>query len=321
MSWLLPVLVLAAQAPAAAAQAAPPDTEVYLAPLSIVGRKVTIGTPRNISENPGYDNQPSFTPDGSGVLFTSVRGGGKPDPANAAASGSDIYRFDVRSGRTTRVTDTPESEYSPTVTPDGAHISVIRVEADGTQRLWRFTLQGQSPELVLADIKPVGYHAWIDADRLALFVLGQPATLQLADRVSGRADVKARNIGRSIQRMPDGGVSFVLREAPAAGPEGQKAPPRLSVHRLDPKTGETRPLVEIPAGAADADLAWTPDGTLLMAFQGQLLGWRNGDKAFEKVADLGSIGLTGVTRLAVSPNGDQIAIVSQASNARPKGSG
>ena len=48
-----------------------------------------------------------------------------------------------RRARRRRVTNTPESEYSPTVTPDGAHISVIRVEADGTQRLWRFTLDGR----------------------------------------------------------------------------------------------------------------------------------------------------------------------------------
>ena len=36
--------------------------------------------------------------------------------------------------RISRVTQTPESEYSPTVMADGAHISVVRVEADGTQR-------------------------------------------------------------------------------------------------------------------------------------------------------------------------------------------
>jgi hypothetical protein len=60
---------------------------------------------------------------------------------------------------------------------------------------------------------------------------------------------------------------------------------------------------------------------LLMAFQGQLLGWRSGDKGFERVADLEAIGLTGATRLAVSPRGDRIAIVNQASTARAKGSG
>ena len=140
-------------------QTAPPDTEIYLASLTTTGDTLTIGTPVNISNSPGYDNQPSFTPDGKSVLFTSVRGTRKPDPANSAATGSDIYRYDIGAQRLTQLTDTPESEYSPTVTPDGQHFSTIRVEADGTQRLWRFAIDGKNPELVLADVKPVGYHA------------------------------------------------------------------------------------------------------------------------------------------------------------------
>ena len=140
-------------------QTAPPDTEIYLASLTTTGDTLTIGTPVNISNSPGYDNQPSFTPDGKSVLFTSVRGTRKPDPANSAATGSEIYRYDIASQRLTQLTDTPESEYSPTVTPDGQHFSTIRVEADGTQRLWRFAIDGKNPELVLADVKPVGYHA------------------------------------------------------------------------------------------------------------------------------------------------------------------
>ena len=107
-----------------------------------------------------------------------------------------------RPARPSQVTRTPESEYSPTVTPDGAHISVIRVEADGTQRLWRFTLDGGAPELVLAGVKPVGYHAWADDHTLVLFVLGSPATLQLADTSAGDAEILVTGINRSIQRIP-----------------------------------------------------------------------------------------------------------------------
>src|SRR6476660_6727856 len=76
----------------------PPDTEIYLSTLTRVDGRLVVGPPLDISNSPGYDNQPSFTPDGTGVLFTSVRGGRKPDPANAAASGSDIYRYDIASG-------------------------------------------------------------------------------------------------------------------------------------------------------------------------------------------------------------------------------
>ena len=139
MRILTLVAVLLAQA---AAQ--PSDTDVYLATLSVRGNKVEIGTPINISDNPGYDNQPSFTPDGKAVLFTSVRGNRQANPANSAATGSDIYRYDLVTQRLSQVTNTAEAEYSPTVTPDRRHISVIRVEADGTQRLWQFPIDGKT---------------------------------------------------------------------------------------------------------------------------------------------------------------------------------
>src|SRR5580765_3976308 len=94
----------------------PPDTEIFLAPLSTANGTVlaplstangtvTVGAPTNITHNPGYDNQPSFTPDGRSVLFTSIRGGAQ----------TDIYRYDIAAATLARVTDTPEGEYSPTV--------------------------------------------------------------------------------------------------------------------------------------------------------------------------------------------------------------
>ncbi|HEX2458316.1 MAG TPA: hypothetical protein VHI99_31765 [Vicinamibacterales bacterium] len=287
-------------------QTAPPDTEIYLASLSTASGRVTIGAPVDISNSPGYDNQPSFTPDGRSILFTSVRGDRKPDAANSAATGSDIYRYDIAGQQLTRVTDTPESEYSPLVTPDGAHFSTIRVEADGTQRLWRFTLDGKNPDLVLVDVKPVGYHAWIDSGTLALFVLGSPATLQIADVKSGKADVVARDIGRSIQRMPGGEISFVARQASSAG-----QPPVLTISQLTPASRAIVPLVRAPAGATDADVAWTPEGLLLMASGGTLYGWRRGDPEMRPVADLSVLGLAGVSRIAVSPSGDRIALVAR----------
>ena len=280
-----------------------PPPEVYLAGLSVTGGKVTITNPVNISNNAAYDNQPSFTPDGSAVLFTSVRGDRKPDPKVAAATGSEIYRFDIASGKLSQLTTTNESEYSPTVTPDGRSFSVIQVEADGTQRLWRFPIAGGGKaELVLADIKPVGYHAWADASTLALFVLGEPATLQLADTSTGQAEILARNIGRSLQRVPGGGISFVQREASDSGQT-------VTVMRLDPATKKITPLVRVIDGVRDPDLAWTPDGLLLLAAGGKLYGWRLGDAQFQQVADLEAVGLRGASRMAVSPKGDRLAIV------------
>jgi hypothetical protein len=296
-----------AQTAAAPAQAAPPDSEIFLLSLAADGDGLKLGTPMNISNSPGYDNQPSFTPDGRALLFTSARGAALENAASGRPPATDIYRFDLVTNTVRQLTATAEGEYSPTVTPDGRHMSVIRVEADGTQRLWRFTLDGRQPALVLNDVKPVGYHAWIDDRRLALFILGEPATLQVADRTSGKTDVVAKGIGRSLQRIPKGGISFVQIER---GP-GEAAPRTLTVMELDLATRATRPLVPAVAGAAEADLAWMPDGALLMAYDSKLYLWRRGRTTWTVAADLAPLGLYGVTRIAVNPDGDRVAIVAQ----------
>jgi len=273
---------------------APPDTEIYLAPLTGSGSTLAVGTPANITNSKGYDNQPFFTPDGTAVLFTAMRDGTQ----------TDVYRYDIASRRTTQVTRTPESEYSPTVTPDGG-ISVVRVEHDGTQRLWRFTQAGAEPRLLLENVKPVGYHAWSDAHTVAVFVLGQPATLQLADTRTGAVKTLASDIGRSIQPVPGRHtISFVQRTKTAGGLE-------LSIKELDPTTGTITALTAAPPGSREADCAWAPDGTLLVATGGKLYRWRRGQNGWTVAADLERLGLKGVTRLAVSPRGDRIALVAE----------
>jgi hypothetical protein len=277
---------------------APPDTEIYLAPLTMSADSVQVGTPVNITSSPGYDNQPAFTQDGASILFTSARGGGQ----------TDIYRYDIGSSRVTQVTSTPESEYSPTETPDGG-LSVVRVERDGTQRLWRFTLEGREPRVILESIKPVGYHAWADDHTIALFVLGsaenkQPSTLQLADTRTGTARQLAADIGRSLLRIPGGRtISFAQRDGDAS-----------LIKELDPATGGIRLLTSAVPGSGDVDCAWGPGGLLLMARGDRLYAWRR-DLAVKEpmrwteATSLERLGLHGVTRLAISPKGDRIALV------------
>jgi WD40 repeat protein len=301
---LVPLLAMTGPSAAPAAQA-PPDTEIYLASLKIANGSLAIGTAVNITSNPGYDNQPFFTPDGRSVLFTSARGGGTQ---------TDIYRYEITSKQTVRVTDTPESEYSPTITPAGA-LSVVRVELDGqnTQRLWQFTAAGTDPKVILENVKPVGYHAWADDHTLALFVLGQPATLRLADTRTGTARTIASDIGRSIQPIPKSAspseISFVQRERDGAST-------RLIVKKLHPVSGEVIALTPAVEGSREADTAWTPDGTLLMAKDGVLYSWREGQKAWKEVASLEKMSLRGVSRLAVSPAGDYIALVGSPAQTR-----
>src|SRR5205085_6300 len=160
-------------APSPAPAATPlPDNDIFVVALTNRAGQIALGRPVNITAHAGYDNQPSFTPDGAGILYTSQRD----------SKQTDIYRYDLKTGATTQLTATPESEYSPTVMPNGKTFSVVRVEADKRQRLWQFPLAGGAAALTLENVEPVGYHLWLDARTLALFVLGaegKPNTLQL----------------------------------------------------------------------------------------------------------------------------------------------
>jgi len=255
---------------------------VFIASLDPDAAVIARGPVMNISNSPGYDNQPGFLPDGSGVLFSSQRDGKQ----------MDIYRYDFASQSLTQVTKTPEGEYSPQVTPDGKTFSVIRVEADGTQRLWRFQLDGSNPQVVLPDVKPVGYHVWIDRTRLALFILGtegRPITLQLADTTTGKAAVIEERIGRSLHLRPGTGtVSYVSK------PQGG----RWVVKELDPTTKDARTLIETAAPNSE-DYAWLPNGTLLMPSGSTILAWKPGETTWREAADFTSSGVTSITRLAV----------------------
>jgi hypothetical protein len=277
--------------------APPPSTDIY--ELSFNG---TLPDLRNakaqvVSNERGYDNQPFYTPDGAAILFTANRDGKQ----------MDIYEFTRSTRVVRRLVSTPEGEYSPTVTPDGAGFSVIRVEADSTQRLWRFDRNGTTPRLVLADIKPVGYHAWIDADQLALFVLGQPATLQHARVSSGKAVVIAQNIGRSLHRIPGTQmVSFVHRET--AAKDGGSRSSAVWVKQFDPASGAVTPLVSV-TGSDQPDTAWLADGTLLMSSGTKILSWRRGEKDWQEVADVAGQKLGVVSRMAAAPDGRALAVV------------
>jgi hypothetical protein len=56
--------IVVSQAPAAAVPAGAPNTDVFLAPIIRRGSEVTLGALRNVTNRPGYDNQPSFDPRG-----------------------------------------------------------------------------------------------------------------------------------------------------------------------------------------------------------------------------------------------------------------
>jgi len=265
----------------------PPGTDILLLTLPRDGTAPHAEDAVKVTDRAGYDNQPTFTPDGNALLYTSMRDGQ-----------TDIYRYFIRAGRHIRLTHTQESEYSPAVVPDGTGFSVIRVEADGTQRLWRFDLPGDNPTLLFPALKPVGYQVWGDEQTVAVFVLGDPPTLQIADLRTGKADTLAQNIGRSLHRVPgQHAISFVHK----TGPES------WWIKQLNLDTHVLTTLAQTLPGRED--YAWHPDGTLLMADGAVLYTWNRKEGAWKPLADFSVLGVTDITRLALSSQGTDLALV------------
>lgn len=268
-------------------------TDIYLAPITHVRDAIVVGPVINVTHRPGYDNQPSFLPNSRGMLYTVV----------GADAQADIWRYDITSRRTTRVTSTPESEYSATVMPGGRRMSVIRVEADSTQRLWSFDVDGTNPQLLLAALKPVGYHAWLTPSRLATFVLGTPATLHVIDSDGGHDEVRARDIGRALHRIPGReAFSYAQRDSTKS----------LWIMTQTAAGDSASMLVRAPAD--NEYHAWTPDGVLLSVTRGQLVRWNralDATSGWVQVADLAKGGIRNVSRLAVSPDGRWLAFVAE----------
>jgi len=249
---------------------------------------MSISNPINVSANPGrYDNQPSFSQKTGELFFVS----------QDATPQIDIFIYNPTRGTKTNFSNNASNEYSPTLTPDGKYISCIR-EVDGTQLLWKFPIRKGEPVIVVPDLV-IGYHAWRDDNTLVSFVLGDPQTLQVSDLLAKTNKVVASNIGRSIHKIPGGNLISFLQNR-----EGRPA----LIQSLDTETGKIETICE--AMVDSQDMAWTPDGKIIMGQGSKLFVWSPATKGWVEAANLGAtFQLNGITRLAVSPKGDKLAVV------------
>ena len=270
----------------------PLQPDIYLAELSVFDGLHYLGPFQNVTNRTyAYDNQPMFTPDSRSLLYTTEFGYG--DRVQ-----TEIHRYYLSSRRETRITRTVESEYSPTPVPGDRAFSVIRVEPDSTQRVWRFTMQGMDGEVLFRNLTTVGYHAWGNETTLLLYMLGDPPTARIADLTTGQSEVVAEGVGRSMHKIPNRNAwSFVERVSPA----------EAWINEVNIGTHEVRRIIATVGGGEFH--AWTPEGVLLMAMGSRIYQWDpEVDVDWRRIADLEDMRVT-VSRIAVSPDGSKIAIV------------
>ncbi len=278
----------------AIAQGNLPATDIYLLSISKNEKgKYLVGEPEKITPWKGYDNQPYFLPDGTGLLYTSIRDSTK----------ADIYKYTYQFAKTSQITHTPNTaEYSPMLMPDKSGISCVRVLEDDSTQLFTKAMAHDEYVPIFPGLNPVGYYCWANSDVVAMFVLGEPQTLQLGYYKTGVIKKVGERIGRCLVRMPgktSTGFYYVQFDEDSTS---------TTINFYDLKTGKSSEIVAALPGAEDFGLM--PDGTFLMGSEGVLYKYLPGtDKDWLSIAELEGTAVEKFYRIVVNPTGDKIALV------------
>lgn len=259
-------------------------TEIYMLEIQKTTDGFKVENPINISNRIGYDNQPNFHPSKSLIYFSSQKNGQ-----------TDIWSYNYQSKKLTQITNTEDSEYSPTVTPDRKFFScIVQRKSNGDQDLVKFSIKNpKKSEIILESQKAgkIGYHAWSTQNDLLTFVLGEPSTLQQFDINSKKGTVLGKNIGRSMHYV-----------------SAKKA---FSFVEIDDGIGNVKLMetknqkISIFAEAlihSELYNSWNKDGVLFGTIQNQLMFYDEKSKTWKNVTLPGGFPSNKISRIAIKDN-------------------
>lgn len=271
-----------------------PNTNIYLFQMEQQSDSSFLFTDPQFLTNfnsDGYNNQPSFISNDE-IYFAMG--------STSEESQTDIVSLNLSTQVKTQVTLSEDREYSPTPLLEPYYFSCVRQEADGknTQRLWFFPTDRSSMGKPLLPIQTnVGYHCWLKSEMVALFIVGDPHKLAIANTLDKTVLTLTSNIGRCLQRMPNGNLAFIHKGSEI----------NWTIKELDINTMRSKTIVAtVPQSE---DFVILPDNTFLMAKGSKLFKYKKGwDTNWLEVADFRKHNLNNITRMAISQSG-RIALV------------
>ena len=286
------VLLLAA---AATLHAQINDSEVWVGSLDMSQGRFVVSNLMNISKHPGYDNQPAFFPDGK-LVFTS-----QIAPLDETGHAVQAVIHDFATGASTPIPGA--LGFSPTPAANGS-LMLLR---DGHVVLH----DASGKESQLTETKEdAGYFTRFDEQTWVLYMNDKQRRVAIYDPKTKALDTMALGSMTAPFRIPGKrAVSFVAVE-PFPVPEGATPARTVLLRQLNLGDRQVTTLATISFPTSGSHV-WTSRGTLLMASGHTIYEWNPAKPDDWRVAaTFDDSELQGLTRIAISPRGDRIALVS-----------
>ncbi|WP_296315119.1 nuclear transport factor 2 family protein [Winogradskyella sp. UBA3174] len=269
------------------------NTEIFLFDLEIKNSKIELSKAKNISNNKGYDNQPSFYDDRY-IVFASTRN-----------DQTDIAKYDTRYKAKIWMNFTEGGEYSPLKIPNKNEASAVRLDNDGKQRLYSYNWSnGESTELIQDLV--VAYYTWYDENTIVSAIIEEEnLNLYVHNIQEGTNRKYATNVGRSFHKIPNSNlVSFISKEDDK----------QWQIKSLNPLTGRIRVLANTMEGVED--ICWLNNRTILSGKENILykLTLRK-DNNWKNIADLSTDGITKITRMSTNNSYNKLLIAGDINSA------
>jgi hypothetical protein len=269
------------------------NSEVFICNINFTPTGMLVTNITNISNDAGYDNQPSFASDNH-VLFAGDNKGQ-----------TDIFEYQISKAKKTLLGGLKSGgEYSPQVIPGQEGIAAVRLDTTGLQRLYEYNLDDNTATKIIDDLV-VAYFTFYDNNTLVgCYIEEDFLNLFVFKKDENKSYTLLKNVGRSFHKVPgQTSVSYTVQND-----DGNQ-----DIYLLDMKTYESFFVTTLPIGVQD--YAWLDESRILIGSRNSLFIYDTFDQTgWEKMAQLEAQGLDVISRIAVSPDGKTLALAASESN-------
>ena len=269
-----------------------PETDIWLFKIEKKEGKYSYANPLNITNTPGYDNQPIFSKDNKAIYYVTIK----------ETNQAEIYSYHISNKARVRITHTPESEYSPTLNSENDLMSCVVVLLDSSQQIYNYDLTGKVAPMALSkgisNTDSVGYFTWLNKDSILYYKLTEPHSLRAWDIITNKDVWICNNPTRSFKKIRNTShFIYAIKDSV-----------ETQFRIYNPTLRESKLYASYPS--LNEDFIWHPELGLIKSENADLMFYNNQTGKWDVLFSFSNLGIKKITRFVFDSKTKQLAIVS-----------